>query len=102
MSRRKDRDRYLAMKATNPEYLGFRGYGEEAPRPEPAALQTVTCSRCGRRRNAPVEVVQEQGDQYVCLSCLEEAGAEPGPGDAEEDPQSDDPQEEPEPEEAAG
>ena len=85
MSRRKDRDRYLAMKTTNPEYLGFRGYGGDAPRTEQDSLQTVTCSRCGRRRNVTLEVAQEQGAEYVCLSCLEEAGEQPGPGEAQEE-----------------
>ena len=92
MSRRKDRDRYLAMKTTNPEYVGFRGYGEEAPRAEPDSLQTVTCSRCGRRRNVTLEVAQEQGEQYVCLSCLEETGGEPGPGEAQEDARPEEPE----------
>ena len=79
MSRRKDRERFLEMKRLNPDYQGFRGPSEEtAPTGESIPLQGVTCSVCHRRRNVAVEIAQEQGDNYVCLSCLEEAekGAE--------------------------
>ena len=69
MSRRKDRERFLARKGLNPEYQGFRGYDEEPDRAGNTPLEAVTCSICGRRRNVAVGVALEQGDNYVCLDC---------------------------------
>ena len=71
MSRRKDRDRYLAMKDLNPDYQGFRGYDLGPTPAENTQLEAVTCTVCGRRRNVAVEIAQEQGEKYVCLSCRE-------------------------------
>ena len=79
MSRRKDRERYEAIKSEDPNYQGFRGYGEEAAKPEAPVFETVVCSQCGRKRNVPVEVAQEQGEEYICLSCREETEEEAEP-----------------------
>ena len=75
MSRRKDRERFLAQKAEDPGYHGFRGYDYRPPSP-PASPPSVavTCSSCGRRRNVASEIAQAEGDRYVCLSCQEESG----------------------------
>ena len=75
MSKRKDRERFAALKANNPHYQGFRGLGVATATPSPEALVTLTCTVCGRRRNVTREVSQEQGDAFVCLSCREEADA---------------------------
>ncbi len=82
MSRRKDRERFMALKGQNPRYRGFRGYYEDDPlQPEP--LQAVTCTVCGRRRNVSAEAAQAQPEGYVCLSCREDTESEePGDGDA--------------------
>ena len=73
MSKRKDRERFAALKSGNPSYQGFRGYGVGPAVPAPEALTTLTCTICGRRRNVTQEVAREQGDAFVCLSCREEA-----------------------------
>jgi hypothetical protein len=83
MSRRKDRERFLQKKQLNPEYKGFRGgagggVGADAP------LETVTCSKCGRRRNVAVGIALEQGESYICLSCREEQGEVIPTGEAPE------------------
>ena len=76
MSRRKDRDRFDEMKRLDPDYRGFRGYGQEPTRAGNMPLETLTCSVCGRRRNVPAGIALEQRDKYVCLSCSEEAEGE--------------------------
>ena len=76
MSRRKDRERFLNMKGLNPDYQGFRGNVQESSGEDDTPLQMVTCSVCGRRRNIAVDVAQEEGDNYICLSCREEAEKE--------------------------
>ena len=77
MSRRKDIERYIALKAQNPGYGGFRGYNQ-AETGQSQSLQAMTCTVCGRRRNVPVDVAQEQTEGYICLSCREEEqGTEP-------------------------
>ena len=85
MSRRKDRERFLAQKAEDPSYEGFRGYDFVPPAP-PAAPPSVavTCSVCGRRRNVSSEIAQAEGDGYVCLSCQEESGVSPEAAPVEE------------------
>ncbi len=83
MSRRKDRERFEAMKRLDPEYRGFRGYGKEPSRPGGVPLVPVTCSVCGRKRNVPRGVAAEQGDNFVCMSCME-AGRGPQQGSSEE------------------
>jgi hypothetical protein len=81
MSRRKDRDRYEAMRGLDPDYRGFRGHGNEPSRPGKAPRATAVCAICGRKRNVPVGVALEQGGDFVCASCAEEGGA---PGSSEE------------------
>ena len=61
MSRRKDRERYLDRKHTNPEYDGFRGLESEPDRAGKTPLRTVTCSICGRRRNVAVGIADDGG-----------------------------------------
>ena len=75
MSRRKDRERYQAMRHMDPDYRGFRGY-EAEPSQGNVALELVTCTVCGRNRNVPRGIAVEQRDSYVCSKCLEEQGAE--------------------------
>ena len=72
MSRRKDRERFEAMKRLDPDYNGFRGFGNEPDRPGRTPLEAVTCSVCGRKRNVPRGIAVEQGDRYVCARCVEE------------------------------
>ena len=72
MSHRKDRERFLTRKQANPDYQGFRGYGEDANQTDATPLQGLTCSICGRRRNVAVDTAEEQADNFVCLSCREE------------------------------
>jgi hypothetical protein len=74
LSRRKDRERYLDRKHTNPEYDGFRGLESEPDRAGNTPLRTVTCSICGRRRNVAVGIADDGGETYVCLSCREAQG----------------------------
>ena len=76
MSRRKDRQRFEAMRRLNPDYRGFRGYGNEADRPGKTPLVAVTCTLCGRKRNVPAGVAAEQGDAFICSTCREEGAAE--------------------------
>ena len=76
MSRRKDRERFLAMKRANPDYVGFRNSEQESAPTVDTPFKAVTCSRCGKKRNVAPEVAQEHGDNYVCMSCLEEGEAE--------------------------
>lgn len=75
MSRRKDRERVLAQKRQNPNYVGFRGYDREPARTGSTPMTSLVCSVCGRKRNVPVGVAQEQGDRFVCSSCAEEQEA---------------------------
>ena len=74
MSRRKDRERALAQKRLNPDYPGFRGYEHEPGREGSIPLTIAVCSVCGRRRNIPVVVAQEQGEKFVCMSCQRTGG----------------------------
>ena len=61
----------MAMKQLNPDYVGFRGYGEDSVSSEPP-LEKVTCSKCQRVRNVPVGVAVDRQDDYVCATCQEE------------------------------
>ncbi len=79
MSRRKDRERVLAQKRLNPNYVGFRGYDREPARTGSTPMTSLVCSVCGRKRNVPVGVAQEQGDRFVCSSCAEEQEAAAAP-----------------------
>ena len=71
MSRRKDRERYQAMRRMDPDYRGFRGHAAE-PSEGNVPLESVSCLICGRTRNVPRGIAVEQKDSYVCSSCLEE------------------------------
>ena len=86
MSRRKNLERTLALKRQNPDYKGFRGYDQEPTRPGDTPLEAIKCTVCGRTRNVPVGVAEEQRDGYVCETCRheQEATAE---GDGEPAPQ---------------
>ena len=81
LSRRRDRERVEAMRRLDPDYRGFRGHGREPTRPGNTPLQAVMCSACGRKRNVPRGVAEEQGDSYVCLRCAED-GATATPEEA--------------------
>ncbi len=74
MSRRRDRERYEAMKRLDPDYRGFRGHDSEPSKPGNAPLESITCSACGRKRNVPRGIALEQGDRFVCARCREEQG----------------------------
>jgi len=76
LSRRKDRERFTTMKQLNPDYVGFRGYGQDSTSSSEPPLEKVTCSRCGRTRNVPVGVAVDHQDDYVCATCQEELGEE--------------------------
>ena len=73
MSRRKDRERFEAMKGLDPDYKGFRGHYNEPSESRNAPLETATCAVCGRKRNVPRGVALEQGENFVCVSCREES-----------------------------
>jgi hypothetical protein len=72
MSRRKNRERFEAMRRLDPDYHGFRGHGNEPSKAGNAPLEAVTCSVCGRKKNVPRGVAVEQGDRFVCARCQEE------------------------------
>ena len=74
---RKDRERFLRLKESNPDYQGFRGAATVvAPPPLPAPVtESVTCSVCNRRRNVNVDSLPEDRSAYVCLRCQEEQQA---------------------------
>jgi len=75
LSRRKDRERFEAMRRLDPDYKGFRGSGVEPDRRRNAPLEAVVCTVCGRKCNVPRGVALEQGEQYVCSRCIEEGRA---------------------------
>lgn len=75
MSRRKDKERFQAMRHMDPDYRGFRGYGAE-PSQGNVPLEPVNCSVCGRTRNVPRGIAIEQRDNYVCSNCLEKQDEE--------------------------
>jgi hypothetical protein len=79
VSKRKDRERFLAQRRLNPDYTGFRGHG--APAPSSAPTEAVTCSRCGRKRNVSADVAaQAQKDgQYICSICQDQLAAQQPP-----------------------
>ena len=74
---RKDRERFLRLKETNPDYQGFRGADTvTAPAHPPAPVtESVTCSVCNRRRNVNVDTLPEDRSTYVCLRCQEDQQA---------------------------
>ena len=63
------------MKRLDPDYQGFRGH-EQEPSEGSVPLERATCTVCGRTRNVARGVALEQGDDFVCSSCLEEQKAE--------------------------
>lgn len=75
MSRRKDRERFLANRRQNPDYRGFRGPASDPARAGNTPLTAVNCSVCGKKRNVPVGIAEEQGEGYVCMTCLGEQEA---------------------------
>ena len=93
MSRRKDRERILAQKRLNPNYVGFRGYDREPARTGSTPMTSLVCSVCGRKRNVPVGVAQEQGDSFVCSSCAEEQESPAAPEADASDPDATQPDE---------
>ena len=72
MSRRKDKERFLANRRQNPDYKGFRGYASDPARVGNTPLVPVTCTVCGKKRNVPVGIADEQGEGYVCMTCRDE------------------------------
>jgi hypothetical protein len=79
MSRRKDRERLLANRRQNPDYKGFRGYASDPSRAGNTPLIAVNCSVCGKKRNVPVGIAEEQGEGYVCMTCQDEQEAAEAP-----------------------
>ena len=75
MSRRKDKERFQAMRHMDPDYSGFRGYGAE-PSQGNVPLESVSCTVCGRTRNVPRGIAVEQRDNYICSNCLEKQDEE--------------------------
>ncbi len=69
MSHRKDRDRFLELRHQNPDYKGFRGYENAPSKTGNTPLVAVNCSVCGKKRNVAVGIAEEQGENYVCLTC---------------------------------
>jgi transposase len=72
---RRDRERFLRIKAENPDYQGFRGAEAVAPPPPAPVTESVTCSVCNRRRNVNVDSLPDDRSTYVCLRCQEEEQA---------------------------
>ena len=68
MSRRKDLERFLRIKQDNPSYQGFRGANTVTEK-APSALESVTCSVCGRKRNVASDTIPEDRDNFVCMRC---------------------------------
>jgi DNA-directed RNA polymerase subunit RPC12/RpoP len=90
VSKRKDRERFLALKNQDADYQGFRGSGQDSSTGQTSPLQAITCTVCGRRRNVSPEVALDQADSYVCMSCQEQAEAgsqEEATGEDEEQPE---------------
>ncbi|MBM3933291.1 MAG: hypothetical protein FJ319_03145 [SAR202 cluster bacterium] len=42
------------------------------PQPEGPQLVAVKCSVCQRKRNIPKSEAQKAGENYVCMTCIEE------------------------------
>lgn len=73
MSRRKDMERFLSRRQRNQDYVGFRGAGIAAATPVPAALESVVCSVCNRKRNVEIDTLPEDRSTFVCKTCQEAA-----------------------------
>ena len=72
MSRRKDRDRYLALRHQNPDYKGFRGLGNGPSRVRNVPLVALNCSVCGKKRNVAAGIAEQQRESYICITCESE------------------------------
>ncbi len=77
MSRRKDQERFLRRKQQNPDYVGFRGQNTVIAK-APAALESVTCSVCSRKRNVPADTIPEDRDTFICARCQDASAAAAG------------------------
>ena len=75
MSHRKDRERFLALRHQNPDYKGFRGYENDPSKAGNTPLVAMNCSVCGKKRNVAVGIAEEQGENYVCITCGSELEA---------------------------
>ncbi len=75
MSRRKDLERFSLLKQQNPNYVGFRGANSDAA-PPPAALESVVCSKCNRKRNVASDALPEDWSSFVCMSCQQRTSPE--------------------------
>lgn len=71
MSRRKDQERFLRLKAENPDYTGFRG-GNTVTAKAQVALESVICSVCQRKRNVAVDTLPSDRQTYVCQRCQDD------------------------------
>ena len=91
MSRKKDRERFLALRHADPDYQGFRGQNPEPGTSQNTTLQVATCSICGRKRNVPAGTDAEQLENYVCLSCREEEDPEVPTDEDSQAPTDEDP-----------
>ncbi len=74
MSRRKDRERLQKMKLISPDYEGYRGPEKELHPTPLVQTKPVICARCGRKRNAPANISEEEERTFICTSCREELG----------------------------
>jgi hypothetical protein len=68
LSRKKDLEKFRRLKADNPAYTGFRGANTVTVKPQ-AALETVICSVCQRKRNVASETLPAERQTYVCQRC---------------------------------
>ena len=75
MSRKKDLEKFLRLKADNPDYTGFRGAHTVTVKPQ-AALESVTCSVCQRKRNVAVDTLPTDRQTYVCQRCQDSQSTE--------------------------
>jgi len=76
VSKRKDRERFLAQKQLNPDYVGFRGHALGAGVEPTTQLESITCTRCGRKRNVAAGVALEHSGDYICSTCEDELETE--------------------------
>jgi hypothetical protein len=78
LSRRRDRERFEAMKRLDPDYRGFRGHENEPSRRGNTPLEPVVCVSCGRKRNVPRGVALERRENYVCSRCADSGEVDEG------------------------
>jgi DNA-directed RNA polymerase subunit RPC12/RpoP len=82
VSKRKDRERFLAQKQSNPDYVGFRGRIAGSGVIPDTRLESITCSKCGRKRNVAAGIALEHSGDYVCSTCQEDLQTEPSDQDS--------------------